>query len=96
MNMIAFFDPFSGISGDMTLGSLIDAGLDVLELEKGLNTISELRGQWSLRHRKVHKGTGSISATKVDIESVFNHEPLPPPTSSSSHSHSHGGYSHGD
>lgn len=33
---IAYFDCFSGVSGDMILGSLIDAGLDLGELEKAL------------------------------------------------------------
>ncbi|MBI5358816.1 DUF111 family protein, partial [Candidatus Amesbacteria bacterium] len=29
----AYFDCFSGISGDMTLGALIDAGLSIKELK---------------------------------------------------------------
>ena len=31
--MIAYFDCFSGISGDMTLGALVDAGLSIEVLE---------------------------------------------------------------
>ncbi len=33
---IAYFDCFSGISGDMTVGALIDAGLKIETLEKEL------------------------------------------------------------
>ena len=33
----AFFDCFAGISGDMTLGALIDLGLEVSDLEGLLN-----------------------------------------------------------
>ncbi len=36
---IAYFDCFSGVSGDMILGSLIDAGLDLAALKKILSTI---------------------------------------------------------
>ncbi len=35
----AFFDCFAGISGDMTLGALIDLGLPVAELEELLNLL---------------------------------------------------------
>ena len=30
---IAYFDCFSGVSGDMILGALIDAGLELQQLE---------------------------------------------------------------
>ncbi|MGN6810328.1 MAG: nickel insertion protein, partial [Thermomicrobiales bacterium] len=33
---IAYFDAPSGISGDMTLGALVDAGLPLEELASGL------------------------------------------------------------
>ena len=35
----AFFDCFAGISGDMTLGALIDLGLEVSDLEGLLNQL---------------------------------------------------------
>ncbi|MFZ0051450.1 MAG: nickel insertion protein, partial [Desulfobaccales bacterium] len=35
----AFFDCFAGISGDMTLGALIDLGLEVSDLEGLLNLL---------------------------------------------------------
>ena len=36
MTTIAYFDCFSGISGDMTLGALVDAGLPLDRLIDGL------------------------------------------------------------
>lgn len=36
---IAYFDCFSGISGDMILGALIDAGLDLHQLESELGKL---------------------------------------------------------
>jgi uncharacterized protein (TIGR00299 family) protein len=40
---IALFDPFSGASGDMILGALIDAGLPISQLQSELTKL-ELRG----------------------------------------------------
>ena len=39
MARIIYFDCFSGISGDMILGALCDAGLDVAELRALLQTL---------------------------------------------------------
>ena len=36
---VAYFDCFAGISGDMTLGALIDAGADVEMLREGLASL---------------------------------------------------------
>ena len=36
---VAYFDPFSGASGDMTLGALIDAGLPVERLSTELGRL---------------------------------------------------------
>ena len=33
---IAYFDCFSGISGDMVLGALVDAGAELREIEVGV------------------------------------------------------------
>jgi uncharacterized protein (DUF111 family) len=33
-NSIAYFDCFSGISGDMVLGALVDAGADLRAIER--------------------------------------------------------------
>jgi uncharacterized protein (TIGR00299 family) protein len=68
---IAYFDCFSGASGDMILGSLIDAGLSprlFREVLKKLG-ISDVR----LRVKKVLKG--GISATQVVVASRKNERP---------------------
>ena len=57
------FDCFSGISGDMTLGALIDAGAPFPELVKGLARLG-LRG-FRLRKHRVQRG--AFSATKIDV-----------------------------
>lgn len=39
MSRIAYFDCFSGLAGDMTLGALVDLGLDVDRLRAALSTL---------------------------------------------------------
>ena len=60
---IAYFDCFSGISGDMILGALIDAGLSLKRLEEGLAPL-KLPG-YRLSAKTVEKA--GIQATKVDV-----------------------------
>ncbi|MCP9451055.1 MAG: nickel pincer cofactor biosynthesis protein LarC [Nitrospira sp.] len=57
------FDCFSGISGDMVLGALVDAGLSWTALVTGLRGL-KLNG-YRLRRRTVRRGT--VKATKVDV-----------------------------
>ncbi len=57
------FDCFSGISGDMTLGALVDVGLSPRALRQGLKALP-LSG-YRLKVSKVHRG--AIHATKVDV-----------------------------
>ncbi len=61
--MIAYFDCFSGISGDMILGALVDAGLSPQKLKKGLSCLP-IKG-YKLNIKKV-KRAGFLS-TKVDV-----------------------------
>ena len=74
MGVHLHFDCFSGISGDMTLGALIDAGAPFPELVKGLARLG-VRG-FRLRKRRVQRG--AISATKIDVLITSN---LPHPLS---------------
>jgi pyridinium-3,5-bisthiocarboxylic acid mononucleotide nickel chelatase len=64
MMKIAYFDCFSGASGDMILGSLIDAGLSPFRLREELKKLR--LPTVHLRVKRVLKG--GISATQVVIE----------------------------
>jgi uncharacterized protein (TIGR00299 family) protein len=57
------FDCFSGISGDMVLGALVNAGLPWAKLVNGLKGL-KLKG-YRLRKRDVPRG--ALHATKVDV-----------------------------
>ena len=60
---IAYFNCFSGISGDMCLGALVDLGLPLADLSTALEGL-KIKG-FSLRRRRVTRG--GLSATKVDV-----------------------------
>ena len=60
---IAYLDCFSGISGDMCLGALVDAGVSVKKLLRELEKIS-LKG-YEISVRKVKRA--GITATKADV-----------------------------
>lgn len=67
------FDCFSGVSGDMVLGALVDLGVPFSQLVKGLTGL-RLSG-FTLKKRRVRRG--AIHATKVDvIVRKGLHEPL--------------------
>ncbi len=68
--MIAYFDCFAGISGDMVLGALVDAGLPIDTLRSGLDRLN-LPGEFTLTARKVEKH--GIAATKVDVDAHEGH-----------------------
>ena len=63
---IAYFDCFSGISGDMILGALIDAGLDIQDIESELAKL-KISGYNLKTQRVVKKG---ISGTKFIVEII--------------------------
>ncbi|MHB8483089.1 MAG: nickel pincer cofactor biosynthesis protein LarC [Nitrospiria bacterium] len=63
MKKIAYFDCFSGISGDMILGALVDAGLPISFLNQ--TVLSLIPRGIKLRARKVKRG--HLKGTKVDV-----------------------------
>lgn len=74
---ILYFDCFSGISGDMTLGALIDLGVSVEDLKKELKKLN-LSG-YELSVNKTAKY--GIAGTDVDV--ILTHDP---------HHHDHEGH----
>ena len=63
---LAYFDCFSGISGDMTLGALVDAGCPVEHLRAELRGL-EVPG-WELSSEKVRKN--GVAATFVTVRTA--------------------------
>jgi len=66
-----YFDCFSGCSGDMLLGALIDAGLPLDELKKGLSSL-DLREYEIIANKVIRSG---ITATKFDVITNVHHAP---------------------
>jgi uncharacterized protein (TIGR00299 family) protein len=83
---IAHFDCFSGISGDMTLAALIDAGVDPEAIRQGIGALG-LPIQVEIE--KVRKGGFAATAVRIDapdetshrfladIEAILQHSNLP-------------------
>src|SRR5262249_3308678 len=71
---LAYFDCFSGISGDMTLGALVDAGLSVDLLRSSLQSL-QVPG-WQLSAEKVWKNGMSATHVKVQTEDQTKHRSL--------------------
>ena len=59
----AYFDCYSGISGDMILGALVDLGVDPEKIRKALKTL-DLKG-YKLKTSRVQRGL--IAGTKVQV-----------------------------
>ena len=60
---IAFFDCFSGISGDMILGALVDLGLEIEDIASTLSSLD--LEEFRLEAREV--SSYGLRATKVDV-----------------------------
>ncbi|MBI4505077.1 MAG: nickel pincer cofactor biosynthesis protein LarC [Chloroflexi bacterium] len=72
--MIAYFDCFSGASGDMLLGALVDAGASAEELRAALATLP-LDGYALRAERVVRRGVAGTQVT-VDIAPQHAHRRL--------------------
>ena len=66
--MIAYLDLPSGISGDMFLGCLVDAGWPVAALEATIDQLGLPAGTWTLEQKTVMRGP--LRATLVDVRAV--------------------------
>lgn len=65
MTQIAYFDCFSGASGDMILGSLLDAGLSFDELSHEIKRLALPGDAFSLSADKVLRA--GLAATKLEV-----------------------------
>ena len=71
---LAYFDCFSGVSGDMTLGALVDAGASLDDLREQLRGL-EIPG-WKISSEKVWKNGMSSTYVKVKTEDQSKHRSL--------------------
>jgi uncharacterized protein (TIGR00299 family) protein len=71
---LAYFDCFSGISGDMILGALVDAGCPIEYLRSELQSL-EVPG-WTLSSEKVWKSGMAATCVKVQTEDQQKHRSL--------------------
>lgn len=94
--MDAYFDMFSGISGNMVLGALIDLGLDLDDLNRELDKLG-LSDEYEINVKTVIKE--GISATYLEVELMADedhkHEHHPH-KGKDSHSHQHNHQHHKD
>lgn len=97
--MIGYLDVPAGISGDMFLGCLIDAGWSIESLRAALTKLKLPASEWSVEARTVMKGV--LRATLVDVKVTEGPQPLPMthkfvmnPASGHGHDHSHRNLDH--
>ena len=85
-----YLDIFSGISGDMFVGALIDLGVDAHQLEHELEKLG-LEGYHLhvSRQQRAH-----IAGTKFDVDLEHEHEQEHKPARQHAHSHTHHGEEH--
>ncbi len=61
---VALFDPYSGASGDMVLGALVDLGLSIDELRRHLRQV--LPNGWTIESETVEQH--SVHGTRVSVQ----------------------------
>ena len=91
---IAYFDCFSGISGDMVLGALVDAGVD----PDALNTeLAKLKlDEFTLRFEKTTKHSISGTWAVVETDDSHGHNDLPLESNAAAHHHHSHEHEHHD
>ncbi|MFS0669171.1 LarC family nickel insertion protein [Peribacillus frigoritolerans] len=82
-----YFDCFSGISGDMVIGALIDAGADPVQMEEELKKLN-MDEEYNLSWGKVVKN--GITSTKFDVILTSKSDQTHEHSHSHEHEHSHG------
>src|SRR4051794_11328105 len=69
MSRVLYFDCFSGISGDMVIGALLDAGLPLEDLKRALGSLA-VAGHDVDAKRVLRAG---VSATKFTVREHGHH-----------------------
>ncbi|MBT2689186.1 DUF111 family protein [Bacillus sp. ISL-47] len=90
MTKILYFDCFSGMSGDMVIGALIDAGADASVLLEELKKL-DIEDEYELKWKKIVKN--GITSTKFDVV-LLSEGQSHGHTHEHSHSHDHHGHDH--
>jgi len=90
MSRILYFDCFSGISGDMVLGALLDAGLPLDDLKRALGSLA-VSGYDITTSRVLRAG---VSATKFNVIEHNDTSHLHQPHRHEGSEHSHGSDQH--
>jgi uncharacterized protein (TIGR00299 family) protein len=93
VSRVLYFDCFSGISGDMAIGALLDAGLPLAELQRALGSLA--LGDAHVHAKKVLRA--GVSATKFSVhehqhdgaDHAHAHPPDHPHSHTGSHPHRH-------
>ncbi len=75
--MIAYLDMPSGISGDMFLGCLVDAGWPLSALEETVSRLQLPAGSWRLAQTHVMRGPLTATLLEVDAAEGDHHRHLP-------------------
>ena len=71
----AYFDCYSGISGDMILGAMVDLGVDIKEIRKALKNL-DLKG-YNLHSKKIQRN--GLASTQITVETKkFKKQHSPP------------------
>ena len=87
MGKIVYLDCFSGASGDMFLGALLDVGLPIDNLRTALGSLALDKDGWSIEAERVDRA--GIAATKFRLHETGNVESAKPSNSDSVHGHHH-------
>jgi len=87
VSRVLYFDCFSGISGDMAIGALLDAGLPLAELQRALGSLA--LGDAHVHAKKVLRA--GVSATKFSVHEHRHDNADHDHDQQHDHPHSHAG-----
>ena len=69
---IAYFDCFAGIAGDMALAALLDCGVPLDELKKGLSSLPV--SGWNIEAEAVLRGGIHAMNARVTLDGISDDE----------------------